>query len=86
MDNTEINKKIGLFNLDTKTINYCDSWDALIPVYQSLANKAESIQDDNLSLYILNCLDITLNFYTMTTQQFALGLCLVIDEYYSVTL
>lgn len=86
MDNTEINKKIGLFNLDTETVHYCDSWDLLIPVYQSLANKAQNIQDDNSLLYILNCLDVTLDIYTMTTQQFALALCLVIDEYYSETL
>lgn len=86
MDNTEINKKIGLFNLDTKTINYCDSWDALIPVYQNLANQALNIQDDNLSLYILNCIDIDLDFATMTTYDFAVALCTIIDEYYSVTL
>ncbi len=85
MNKTEINQKISLFSLNTEKMNYYDSWDLLIPVYQNLVHKAENIENIESSLYLENCIYKKLDFHKMTTQQFALALCSVLDEYYSET-
>ena len=86
MTKEEINQAISLFNLDTTTQNYCDSWDLLIPAYQLLVRKTEAITNLESQLYIEHCLVTDLDFDTMNTEQFAKALHGVILEYYSETI
>ena len=85
MTKEEINQTISLFNLDTTTKNYCDSWDLLIPVYQLLVRKTEAITNLESQLYIENCIETDLEFVTSSSEQFAKDLYTVILEYYSET-
>lgn len=94
MNKLEVNKKIALFNgditsmsdeKDMSELNYTESWDKLIPVYQKLCQKSKELYDKkNVDgfLYINHCIENDLDLKASSELHFAIALVSVIDEYY----